>query len=273
MPARFLPHLDLRLPERGSPFLLDVRMPAMQSADIRQRISGIQWFHRIPLGAGVVTPGDDDSPLKLKRLRLPANLSGKTFLDIGAWDGFFSFEAERRGASRVLALDSFVWDGNVPGKSKAGFLAAREILNSKVEDERVDLMEISPERVGTWDVVLLAGVLYHVKNPWIILEKAAAVTREMLILETFTDLRFQRRPAIAIYPTEIIAAGHTENWSGPNMSALCEMALTAGFARVEVVWKSGVGRAVLSACRRFVRSGYSPLRAIQQGRCVIHAYR
>ena len=52
----------------------------------------------------------DDTAAKLKRVQLPADLSGQSVLDIGAWDGFFSFESERRGANRVLAVDSFCWN-------------------------------------------------------------------------------------------------------------------------------------------------------------------
>lgn len=59
-------------------------------------VAAIRWFHRIDLGNGVTTPGADDTPLKLKHLQLPESLSGKTVLDIGAWDGFFSFEVEKQ---------------------------------------------------------------------------------------------------------------------------------------------------------------------------------
>jgi len=245
----------------------------MTRNEIQNRISNINWFHTIDLGSGVLTPGDDDSPAKLRRLKIPNGLSGKTFLDIGAWDGFFSFEAERRGASRVLALDSYVWDGKVPGKSKEGFLAARSILNSRVEDLNMDAFEVSPQKIGMWDVVLLAGVLYHVKHPWLLLEKAASVTKELLIVETFVDLRFLRRPAVALYPTDQIEKGHVENWCGPNPRAIKEMLRACGFRTVSIVNKTSLIRATLSAARRFLQFGYSPLAAIQQGRCVIHAHR
>lgn len=88
------------------------------------------WFHRIDLGNGVVTPGIDDSPEKLKHVQLPARMDGLSVLDIGAWDGFFSFECERRGAKRVVASDWFCWQG----VGKRGFEIAREALGSKVED-------------------------------------------------------------------------------------------------------------------------------------------
>src|SRR5215471_3674720 len=243
----------------------------MTRDEIQNRISNINWFHTIDLGSGVVTPGDDDSPAKLQRLQIPKDLSAKTFLDIGAWDGFFAFEAERRGASRVLALDSYVWDGKVPGKSKEGFLAARSILNSRVEDLNMDAFELAPQKIGMWDVVLLAGVLYHVKNPWLLLERVASVTKELLIVETFIDLRFFGRPAVALYPTDQIEKGHVENWCGPNPRAIKEMLRACGFRTVSIVHKTSFVRGALSAARRLVRFGYSPLAAIQQGRCVVHS--
>jgi hypothetical protein len=69
------------------------------------------WWHSIDLGDGVITPGHKDPSFirrELASMRIPP-LAGKSVLDIGAWDGFFSFEAERQGARRVVALDHFVW--------------------------------------------------------------------------------------------------------------------------------------------------------------------
>jgi tRNA (mo5U34)-methyltransferase len=238
----------------------------------QQCISHINWFHRIDLGEGVITPGDDNSPAKLRRLKLPENLSGKTFLDIGAWDGFFSFEAERRGAARVLATDSFVWEGNVPGKSKEGFLAARALLNSAVEDMHIDPLDLSPDSVGMWDVVLLAGVLYHLRHPWLLIERAASITKELLILETATDLKFMLRPAIAIY-TRGELEGDQTNYCAPNITALNAMLTDRGFRRVEVVSKTGLAKSVLSAGRKLLEHGSSPFASIQQGRCAVHAFR
>ena len=73
---------------------------------LRARVGELKWHHSIDLGQRIVTPGQDNSPRKLARLNLPRSLEGKTVLDVGAWDGYFSFEAERRGAKRVLATDS-----------------------------------------------------------------------------------------------------------------------------------------------------------------------
>jgi tRNA (mo5U34)-methyltransferase len=81
------------------------------TTDIASRIAELPWFHRIPVAPGVVTPGIDiDAQSKAAFNRIPEDFTGKTVLDIGAWDGLFSFVAEERGASRVLATDSFAWD-------------------------------------------------------------------------------------------------------------------------------------------------------------------
>ena len=66
-----------------------------------------------------------------------------TVLDVGAWDGFFSFEAERRGAKRVLATDFDSWLGKTWG-SKAGFELARRALTFRVDDMTIDVLELSP---------------------------------------------------------------------------------------------------------------------------------
>ena len=73
--------------------------------------NGIWWWHSVALPDGVVTPGQKSAALleqEWTNMALPS-LRGKTVLDIGAWDGWFSFAAERGGASRVVALDWFVW--------------------------------------------------------------------------------------------------------------------------------------------------------------------
>src|SRR5215475_7754739 len=85
----------------------------MDNGELTSEISKISWFHTFNFGNGIVTSGRDNSYKRLKTLHLPETLSGMSVLDIGSWDGFFAFEAERRGASRVLATDSFCWSGMV----------------------------------------------------------------------------------------------------------------------------------------------------------------
>src|SRR6267143_602400 len=100
---------------------------ATTGTELANKVARTTWFHRIDLGGGVVTPGMDCSAEKLGNLGMPEDLRGRTVLDIGAWDGYFSFEAERRGARRVLATDHFCWGGGGWG-TQAGFDLARRIL-------------------------------------------------------------------------------------------------------------------------------------------------
>ena len=95
--------------------------------DLAKQAEAIRWYHTIDLGGGVVTKGTDNTAVRLAQLSLPASFAGLSVIDIGAWDGFFSFEAERRGASRVVAADYFSWHGAGWG-SKAGFELARQTL-------------------------------------------------------------------------------------------------------------------------------------------------
>jgi tRNA (mo5U34)-methyltransferase len=200
---------------------------AQSATSVRERVDAFRWFHRIDLGDGIITPGVDDSPAKLAALKLPS-LAGKSVLDIGANDGFFSFAAERAGASRVLAVDSPAWGGHDSLGSKRGFDFAREVLNSKVEDFRCDLHDLTPQLVGTFDVVFLLGVLYHLEDPINSLRQIASLTRELLVVETLIDMTWSRRPAAAFYPAAEINED-ASNWWGPNPPAVLGMLRAAGF--------------------------------------------
>jgi tRNA (mo5U34)-methyltransferase len=194
-------------------------------------------------------------------------------LDVGAWDGFFSFEAERRGAERVVAVDGPAWREPAWGPggfgTKAGFELARRALGSSVEDRELDLEEISAATVGRFDVVLFLGVLYHLKHPWPVLERIASVCDGLLIVETHADLLDLRRPAMALYPGAEVA-GDASNWWGPNVAALEAMLREEGFARVEVVHREPLPYRLARAAYRRVRG---PRFRAQQGRVVVHAHR
>jgi len=247
-------------------------MNRMSSADLRSRADAIRWYHSIDLGGGVVTAGVDDSPFRLARVQLPESLHGKTVLDIGAWDGFFSFDCERRGATRVVAADHFSWHGTGWG-TKAGFTLAREALGSRVEDIDIDVMDLSPERIGTFDVVLFLGVLYHLRHPFLALERVASVTRDYLIVETVVDLVGFQRPAMAFYPGRELNNDPT-NWWGPNVPAVKGMLETLGFRDVTV--PAQVPGAMYRAARALyhrVRGKNTIVEAFRQDRAVFHAKR
>ena len=241
--------------------------------DLRAAVAAQGWFHTIDLGDGIVTDGRDESPRKLGWIGLPEDLRGRSVLDVGAWDGFLSFECERRGADRVVALDGRAWREPAWGPggfgTRSGFDLARRALGSSVEDVELELENVSPETVGRFDVVLFLGVLYHLKHPWVALERVASVCDGLLIVETHADLLDLRRPAMALYPGDEVA-GDASNWWGPNLAALKAMLREEGFAHVEVVHREPLPY-------RLARAGYRRLRGprfrAQQGRVVVHAHR
>jgi tRNA (mo5U34)-methyltransferase len=244
----------------------------MPTNDLQARVAAIRWYHTIDLGGGITTQGVDDSPARLARAHLPASLEGLSVLDIGAWDGFFSFECERRGASRVVAADYYSWQGAGWG-TKAGFTLAREVLGSRVEDIDIDVMDLTPERVGTFDLVLFLGVLYHLRHPFLALERVASVARDRLILETVVDMVGFSRPAMVFYPDRELN-GDPTNWWGPNAPAVRGMLESLGFERVTTVTR------LPNAAYRAARAAYHHLRgknslplAFRQDRAVFHAHK
>lgn len=202
-----------------------------QSGDVATQIAGVNWYHQIDLGSGVVTPGVDNTASRMAPLDLPKDLGGRSVLDIGAWDGFFSFEAERRGAARVLATDSYCWSGEGWG-TKEGFETARRILGSRVEDLEIDVMDLSPERVGTFDVVLFVGVLYHLRHPLLALERVSSVAADLLVIDTHTALVDDPRPVGLFYPGTELNDDPT-NWWGLNPVAIEAMLRDVGFRTID----------------------------------------
>jgi tRNA (mo5U34)-methyltransferase len=244
---------------------------SVNAASLRAEVAAVRWFHTIDLGAGIVTRGIDDSPRKLAMLRMPERLDGRTVLDVGAWDGFFSFEAERRGAARVVAVDSHCWSGEGWG-TRDGFDLARRILASKVEDRELEVLELRPETVGSFDLVLFLGVLYHMRYPLEALERVASVTANQLILETHVDLLHRRRPAMAFYPGRGLD-GDPTNWWGPNPAALEAMLRDVGFTRIERVFTRSFARRAGRALKLWWKRGVPLLSSLAQGRVVYHAWK
>jgi tRNA (mo5U34)-methyltransferase len=139
------------------------------NTDIQRRIDSITWYHEFDFGGGlrssVKTP-DAESHRSLwhfVRAELDQiDFRGKTVLDIGCWDGFWSFYAEQRGAKRVLATD----DSGQNWAGEAGFFLAKELLRSTVEcDLRLSTYELDKLN-SKFDIILCLGVYYHLLDPF-----------------------------------------------------------------------------------------------------------
>ena len=205
--------------------------------------SSFRWFHSIALRNGEVTKGDKPSDVLLTEADLYFRgdrlVRGKSFLDIGAWDGFMSFEAERRGASRVVATDHFCWSG--PGwGSRRGFDFAHANLGSSVEAVEVDVPDLDPSVLGQFDVVLFAGVLYHLRHPFLGLEHASSLTRDLLIVETATSMNHVLEPVLRYHLGAELNGDPTNFWT-PNERCLRDMLTELGFKRIDTVITSSRG--------------------------------
>jgi tRNA (mo5U34)-methyltransferase len=225
------------------------------------------WFHSFDLGNGVTTSGfKSANHLKneLQALRLP-DLRGKSVLDIGAMDGFYSFEAERRGAKRVVALDHYAWSLDlaqhikymrecrergvvpVPDQSgphwrpselpgKRGYDTIHRALESRVETLVANFMEINVDDLGVFDVVLFLGVLYHMENPLEALKRVARVTGEVAIIETAAVVvpGYEHLAVCEFFESNELD-GDMSNWWAPNEKALGGLCRAAGFRRVDMI--------------------------------------
>lgn len=241
--------------------------------DLAGRVAALPWYHQIELPGGVITPGLVNTTGVLAKLGLPESLDGKHVLDVGAWDGFYSFEAARRGAARVVATDSFVWEGRTWG-SKDSFDLARTALglDGVVEDRLIDAMELSPDRLGgTFDVVLHLGVLYHLRDPVTALERAASCCSDLLVLETETAVNFIPYAAARFHPGTSLNNDPT-NWYQYNVRALTGLLSEIGFRRVDVIHRSSPLRRLVGSVRAS-RAGRSFRGTLRSARVVLHARR
>ncbi len=277
----------------------------LSAEELRSRADAFGWFHKIDLGQGVITNGQSSGPYLGPEL-IP-NLSGKSVLDIGAWDGYYSFQAERLGASRVTALDHYVWGVDITARQaywkecaeqgilpdhgrdttdfwrpelpgKRPFEFAKEMLASKVEPMVADFATVDLSSVGHYDVVLYLGVLYHMKEPLTCLERLRSVTDEVAVIESqavgIDGLEGQN--LMQFFGGEFI--GDYGNWFVPTMDGLRQLALAAGFSRVApVVTPPEPARRPMAAnLRRW--AGRGPMTgptthpALTYYRAVVHAF-
>jgi tRNA (mo5U34)-methyltransferase len=203
-------------------------------------VDSIVWWHPFTFPNGVKTRGTKGASSseyceELVRVEAQAAfkypVQGKTVLDVGAWNGYFSVEAARRGAKRVVALDKDTWEDPYWQGFK-GFELVRRYLAPNIEAVTRDVMDLRSSPVGKFDCVLFLGVLYHLKHPLFVLESLFNLTLEHLVVETHVDITDYGRPAMVFYPDAELA-GDSSNWWGPNVECVIQMLKTVGFSRVE----------------------------------------
>jgi tRNA (mo5U34)-methyltransferase len=199
-------------------------------------------YHTIELPDGSVLPGLQSTEhlrWRLGLFGLPEDLHGKRVLDIGAWDGWFSFECERRGAE-VVAVDCVALNT---------LLEARALLNSRVEYLTLDVSELSVAKLGRFDIVLFFGVLYHLRHPLLGLEKVVELSTDLALIESHVIASEARTiPTVMEFYERTELGGQIDNWCGPSPEALLAMCRSAGFATAQLMDVTNQRASVV--CRR-----------------------
>jgi tRNA (mo5U34)-methyltransferase len=219
---------------------------------LRRRIAKYQfWYHRIELPGGVVTPGVN--PLNRDAYRIPADLTGKRVLDVGAWDGYWTFEALRRGAAQVVAIDDFSdYLGSLKESDRKAwetFDLCRDALgydHERCQRHDMTLYDLTEKHFGRFDVVFFFGTLYHLRYPLLALDKLSAICNSEVFIESFITDDYSayhglghgypaNHMVMEFYPDSQLV-GNATNWWGPTLMCLAHMTRAAGFSNVEA-WK------------------------------------
>lgn len=271
--------------------------------ELQTQADAFGWFHTIDLGRGVVTKG------LTKHSYTPDQLppvAGRSVLDIGAWDGRYSFMAESQGASRVVALDHYAWGVDIPRREeywrqcteagvlpdldrdttdfwqpdlpgRRGFDFAHEALGSEVEPVLADFADMDLDELGEFDVVFYLGVLYHMPEPLTALKRVRQVTKLVAAVETEAlHIPTHDSARLMEFHGGNQLGNDFGNWYVPTLEALRELCFAAGFGRVEVLIGTPKEGPDPSAPLR-ARAGYRVRRVFQQPepvhyRALVHAF-
>ena len=203
---------------------------------------GIHWHQRWEVFPEVFVPGRNEVESLCKAAQLPIDLTGMRVLDVGAFNGCFSFECERRGAREVVAL-------SLEDPAETGFDSLKQLLDSKVRYINGSVYTLSPRELGMFDVILFFGVLYHLRYPLLAVDRLRAVTGGEVFIETHViddhpwlrgrpgllkelpDVRtaLQDTPLWRQYREFELQPQDQSNWFGPNVIAVLEAFQSAGF--------------------------------------------
>lgn len=231
--------------ERVVADVLAIGVPAAQAERVRDSVP--LWFHTFALAPGVYTPGI----ARNHGYRLPVvgadRFAGRSVLDVGAFDGFYSFLAEVRGARRVVAVDNEQYVGWVRARfgvtlpAGAGFRAIAELLASRVEYRRMDALDVR-ELGERFDVALCFGILHRVTDPIALLQALADVLTPggEIVLETYGSQLPGDTPAIEVHqPGQVYPRDSFLYWGFP-AEGLRRLGRIVGLSDVTIIDQTGI---------------------------------
>jgi tRNA (mo5U34)-methyltransferase len=168
------------------------------------------WFHNIDLGGVETAPGHflgDYPRVKFRGFAdaIPADLTGRSVLDIGCNGGFYSIEMKRRGAERVVGIDS-----DEDYLAQARFAA--QVLGAEIEFRQLSVYDVGAlgER---FDLVIFMGVLYHLRHPLLALDLIREhVCGDMLVFQSMQRGSAEAGPVEPDYPFAETAIFERDDW-------------------------------------------------------------
>ena len=209
-------------------------LPAgLSVADLQAKLDNYYFHHSIDFGGGLVSKSRADHRFieqTAEALFGAFDLRDRSMLDVGAWTGAYSFEAKWCGAGRVVATDQYVWTNPV-FRGREAFDLALSLTGLDIEARQIDVPDITPSSVGLFDVVLFAGVFYHLFDAVHLTRQISRCARHLLIVETHLDALDDERPAMIFYPGDTLN-GDGSNWWGPNPHCVYELLGECGFAEI-----------------------------------------
>ena len=251
----------------------------MTDDELKSEIAKIPyWYHKIDLRPGITTPGW--APLDASMYQIPDDLTGKCVLDVGAWDGYWTFEALKRGAAHVTAIDDFsdtcgkIANADRSTAWKTFDLCAKALgyktatYDPRLAREELDIQFIDDYRdgepmLGTFDVVFCFGVLYHLRHPLLALENMRKVCRGTIHIETAildncqsaynANKGYDGTECVSeFYPNDEYGMNKS-NWHVGTLRYWCALVEAAGFKNIEA-WRLTDNPTSLAECRGFIRA-------------------
>lgn len=223
-----------------------MKQGALSREEIRERIDALgPWFHNLDLNGVPTAPSHflgDYPNVKWRRFAgiIPDRLDGKTVLDIGCNAGFYAMEMKRRGAERVLGLDT-----DEEYLAQARFAA--DVNGLKIDFRRMSAYDVGQLR-EKFDLVIFMGVLYHLRHPLLALDLIHEhVARDLLLFQSmqrgdsridpveknydfWTTDQFNSPGYPKLHFIENKYADDPTNWWVPNRACVEAMLRSSGFA-------------------------------------------
>ena len=245
--------------------------------EIQAKINDRFWYHRIDLPYGLRTSGTRPAGIWHRDFyRIPERLDGMRVLDVGAWDGYWTFEALRRGAKQVLAIDDFSdLLGTIDDGDRAtweNFDTIKKIFaysDDQCQRHELCLYDLKESHFGRFDVVFCFGVLYHLRHPLLGLDVLSAVCDQAIYVESIVCDNFSPYNSVGYPGTQMVMefypnkeySNNASNWWAPTLPCLANMVKSAGFANIEL-WPFSDGFVNLQLARGAVH-GHKPNSALK----------